>query len=145
MPGAPGDFHGRPTRRLENGHCWVEVLAEAGPRIVRFGLAGEESILAETPQASWDGGYGPFELLGGHRALVRARERRVQHPGHDGIAPVGDPDAGGPGVRLVGAIEAQIGLRKTIEVRLDPGSAAMSLRHILANVGTRRSSCRPGR
>jgi len=36
---------------------------------------------------------------------------------------------------LVGAVEAPTALRKTLEVRLDPESAALSVRHILTNEG----------
>lgn len=34
------DFHGHDTRRLSSDHLWVDVLATAGPRIVRLGVAG---------------------------------------------------------------------------------------------------------
>ena len=45
-----------------------------GPRVVRFGLCGGRNIFAETPTASWEGGHGTYELLGGHQILVRARD-----------------------------------------------------------------------
>jgi hypothetical protein len=135
-PGVAGDFHGRPTRRLENGRCWLEVLAEAGPRIVRFGLVGGESVLAETPEIVWDGAFGRFELLGGHRVWFAPERPECSIPDSTGLRLEGLDDVPhGLGVRLIGAVQEQIGLRKTIELRLAPDSAAVEVRHILANVG----------
>jgi hypothetical protein len=137
LPGTVGDFHGRPTRRLDNGRCWIEVLAEAGPRIVRFGLAGEESILAETPESGWDGGYGRFELLGGHRVWFAPEKNECSIPDSTGLSLEAPDDASpGLGVKLVGATQEQIGLRKTMEVRLAPDAAALDIRHVLTNVGS---------
>jgi hypothetical protein len=136
VPGTVGEFHGRPTRRLENESCWIEVLAEAGPRIVRFGLTGGESILAETPQASWDGGFGQFELFGGHRVWFAPERAECSIPDSAGLRLEGLDDApAGLGLRLIGAAQEQVGLRKTIEIRLARDAAAVDLRHILANTG----------
>jgi hypothetical protein len=44
---------------------------------------------------------------------------------------------------LVGAIEAPTGLRKTVEVRLDPESAAVSVRHDPRNMGSRTLEVSP--
>ena len=44
------DFHGLPTRSLENNHLRVDYLLEAGPRLVRLILAGSSAnLLAEVP------------------------------------------------------------------------------------------------
>jgi hypothetical protein len=137
LPGAPGDYYGRKTRRLENGHCWIDVLAEGGPRIVGFGLSGDENVFAETPDVSWDNGYGLFELLGGHRLWFAPETSECSVPDSTGLTLAPIPDAAGPALRLVGAPEAPTGLRKAIEVRLDPESAAVSVRHELRNVGSR--------
>jgi hypothetical protein len=136
LPGTSGDFHGRPTRRLDNGRCWLEVLAEAGPRIVRFGLAGGESILAETPEIGWETTFGRFELMGGHRVWFAPERAECSIPDSAGLTLGPLPDAAfGLGLRLIGQVQEQIGLRKTIEVRLAPEGAAVDLRHVLSNVG----------
>ena len=143
LPGVPGDYHGRRTRRLESAQCWVEVLAEGGPRIVGFGLRGEPNLLAETPQISWDAGHGLYELLGGHRLWFAPESPDCSVPDSTGLTLSSIPDAGGPAVRLVGAVQGPTGLRKTIEVRLDLGSAAVSLRHTFANEGSRTFELSP--
>ena len=143
FPGAPGGYHGRPTRRLENGHCWIDVLAEGGPRIVGFGLPGEGNVLVEAPDVSWDNGYGKFELLGGHRLWCAPESPECSVPDSTGLTLAPIPDAGGPALRLAGATEAPTGLRKTVEVRLDPESAAVSVRHEIRNMGSRTFEVSP--
>jgi hypothetical protein len=136
LPGAAGDFHGRPTRRLENGHCWIEALAEAGPRIVRFGLAGRESILAETPDAVWDQGYGSFELFGGHRLWFAPEVPECSIPESSGVTLETLPDWPN-GLALVGPPLSPIGLRKRVEIRLTADAARVDLRHVIAFEGER--------
>ena len=59
---ATGDFHGRPTRRLTNGAITLEVLAEAGPRLVRLRREGSPAnLLAETPDLGWETALGRYE------------------------------------------------------------------------------------
>jgi len=143
LPGVPGDYYGRPTRRLENAHCWVEVLAQGGPRVVRFGLSGGENLFAETPSASWDGGHGTYELLGGHRFWFAPESDDCSVPDATGLTPSAIPGSTSPALRLIGAVEAPTGLRKTVEVRLDPDSSAMSIHHVLTNEGSRTLEIAP--
>ena len=143
LPGAPGEYHGHPTRRLENGHCWIEVLADGGPRIVGFGLAGEGNVLIESPDVSWDNGYGRFELFGGHRLWFAPETPECSVPDSTGLTLAPILDAGGLALRLAGATEAPTGLRKTVEVRLDPDSAAVSVRNEIRNIGSQTFEVSP--
>ena len=53
-----GDFYGEETLVLENEHLLVEVLATAGPRIVRLQLAGSgENLFGEVADAGWEKFY----------------------------------------------------------------------------------------
>jgi hypothetical protein len=131
LPGIAGDRHGRATRRLENSHCWIEFLATGGPRIVGFGLAGAPNLLAETPDVSWDSGHGNFELVGGHRLWFAPETPECSVPDSSGLELSGIEG----GIRLIGAFQAPTGLRKSIDIRLDPDSAAVSLRHVIRNEG----------
>ena len=132
----PGDYFGRPTLRLEGAHCWIEVLAIGGPRIVGFGLPGDGNVLGETPQARWDGPHGAYDLLGGHRLWFAPETPDCSVPDATGLTLTPVPGAAGPAVRLVGAFEAPTGMRRTMEVRLDVESAAVSVRHIVSNEGS---------
>jgi len=138
-PGTASNYHGRETRKLENGHCWVEVLALGGPRIVGFGLAGEGNVLAETPESAWDAGYGIFELLGGHRLWFAPESAECSFPDASGATLTSLPEVEDSlvGVRMVGAFEPPTGLRREMKVRLGIGSPTVSVRHIIRNEGKR--------
>jgi hypothetical protein len=139
LPGFAGELHGRPTRRIETAHCWLEFLSEGGPRIVGFGLAGRRNLLAETPDAKWDSEYGMFELVGGHRLWFAPESPECSFPDSTGleIAPLEG------GVRLTGAVQTPTGLRKTIEVTLAADAAAVHLHHVIRNDGGRTLDLAP--
>ncbi len=127
------DYYGLPTRALDSGLLRLEYLAEAGPRLVRLCLAGsEENLLAETPDLAWDTPFGRYTLYGGHR-LWHAPEAfpRSCIPDDQGLEVEELPD----GVRLTRPAEPGTGIRKTLEVRLHPQRAALSLHHDLQNDG----------
>jgi hypothetical protein len=128
-----GDYHGRPTRRLDTAHLWVEALATAGPRIVRLGRAGsDENLLAETPGDGWDTPFGRYELFGGHRLWYAPEDpERGAVPDVDGLMFADGPET----LRLTGRVEAPTGLVRTIAIEVLPGGAALSVCHELCNAG----------
>jgi hypothetical protein len=130
--GAGSDYHGHPTRRLANDHLWVDVLAKAGPRIIRLGLAGSSrNLLAETPDLGWETPHGRYELLGGHRLWFAPEDPdRVAVPDGHGLTLDIEPG----GLRLTGAAEAPTGLVRSMTLALSPNAAAFELRHELRNV-----------
>jgi hypothetical protein len=130
-----GDYHGRPTRRLETANLWVEALATAGPRIVRLGRAGsDENLLAETPDDGWETPFGRYELFGGHRLWYAPEDpERGAVPDVEGLVLEDGPDS----LRLTGAVEAPTGLVRTIAIDVVPGAAALSVCHELCNAGQR--------
>lgn len=129
------DYHGRATRRLANGHLWVEALATGGPRIVRLGLSGSSiNVLAETPDEGWETLHGRYELFGGHRLWFAPKDPdRVAIPDGSGLV----VEADGDGIRLVGLAETPTGLVRSMTLRLDPDRAALEIGHTLENVGDR--------
>ncbi len=132
-PPLSGIYHGRPTRRLESAHLWLEALTQAGPRIVRLGLAGSaKNLLAETPDVSWDTPLGRYELLGGHRLWFAPEDPDlVAVPDSHGLVLTDE----GTGIRLTGVPEPSTGLRRSISVHLDPDRPAVQVEHELLNVG----------
>jgi hypothetical protein len=131
--GATGDYHGQPTRRIANEHVWLEVLSAAGPRIIRLGLAGsDDNVLAETPDAGWQTPHGRYELFGGHRLWFAPEDPNlVAVPDSRGLALTSSEN----GVQLTGQADPATGLVRSIAIELDPTSAAVELRHKLANTG----------
>jgi hypothetical protein len=135
------DFHGHPTRRLENDTVWLEVLATAGPRIVRLGLAGSAAnLLAETPTDGWDTPHGRYELYGGHRLWFAPEDPdRVAVPDGYGLVVNAEAD----GLRLTGLAEAPTGLVRSMTIRLDPAHAGVEVSHAIENVGDRSIELAP--
>jgi hypothetical protein len=129
------DFHGRAAVRLGNGRLWVDVLATAGPRIVRFGLAGSDrNLLAETPDLGWETPHGRYELLGGHRLWFAPEDPDlVAVPDGGGLLVTDAPD----GIGLQGAPEAPTGLVRSIRLVLALDTTCLELHHELRNVGGR--------
>lgn len=140
LPGIPGTLHGRPTRRLETAHCWVEFLTGGGPRILGFGLSGGPNILAETPDKTWDSGYGTFELIGGHRLWFAPESPECSVPDSTTGLEVSPIDGG---VRLAGAIQEPTGLRKSMDVVLAADAAGLHIRHVIRNEGSRALDLAP--
>ncbi len=134
-PPVTGDFHGRPTRRMTNGAVAIEVLAQAGPRIVRLGRHGSpDNLLAETPDLGWDTALGRYELLGGHRLWFAPEvPDRVAVPDSEGLT----LEALGDGLRLTGTREPVTGCVRSIEVRLHPSLPSLTLLHRVENRGSR--------
>ncbi|HEX2756120.1 MAG TPA: hypothetical protein VHM48_11685 [Candidatus Limnocylindrales bacterium] len=126
-------YHGHATRRLINAHVWVDVLATAGPRIVRLGLAGSaQNLLAETPDAGWETTNGRYELLGGHRLWFAPEDpERVAVPDGRGLEIELAPN----GIRLTGLAEQPTGLVRSMVLRLAPDRAGLQVCHELRNVG----------
>jgi hypothetical protein len=143
--GRPGSYHGRPSLRLDNGHCWLDFLSEGGPRIVGFGLPNGENILAETPEVGWESAYGFYELVGGHRLWMAPEAPRCSSPDISGLSLAAAPAIEGwpSGVRLVGASDISIGLRREIEVRLGHDSGSVHLRHLIFNEGSEATELSP--
>ena len=137
----PGDFHGRPTMRIGNGAIQVEVLAEAGPRIVGLRRDGSPAnLLAETPDLGWETAFGRYELLGGHRLWFAPEDaEQAAMPDSDGlvIEPLVD------GLRLMGAVEPATGCVRSIEVRLDRALSSLTVLHRVHNGGPRSLELAP--
>jgi hypothetical protein len=127
-----GDFHGHPTRRITSDQLWVDVLATAGPRIVRLGLTGSpRNLLAETPDVGWETPFGRYELFGGHRLWFAPEDPdRVAVPDGAGLLLIAEAD----GIRLTGLAERPSGLVRSMTLSLARGRASMSLRHELRNI-----------
>lgn len=127
-----GDFYGHATRRITSDDLWVDVLATAGPRIVRLGLTGSSrNLLAETPDAGWETPLGRYELFGGHRLWFAPEDPdRVAVPDGDGLVLDSVPD----GLRLTGQAERATGLVRSMTLRLARGCPTLEVCHELRNV-----------
>jgi hypothetical protein len=126
------DFHGYPVRRLSSKLLELDCLATAGPRIVRLKYKGSDNLFAEVPDISIATAYGDYHYLGGHR-LWHAPESmpRSYIPDGEGLVASDLPD----GLVLDGRVEPATGIRKRIEIHVDPEEPRVTLTHTLVNEG----------
>jgi len=127
------DYYGLSTGRLENDHLYLDYLTAAGPRIVRLvPKANGQNLLAEVPDVTLSSPHGRYSLRGGHR-LWYAPETAARTYIPDDEPPAVELLDGG--VRLQQPVEAYTGIRKIMEVRLDPAQPRVAVRHVLRNDG----------
>ena len=126
-----GDFHGEPTRTLENQFVQLEYLANSA-RIVRFSLKGKDNLFADLGLTPIQTPYGNFYFRGGHR-LWHAPEAmpRTYIPDNEG----GDVNEIPNGVRIDMPVEPWTNMAKSMEIRLNPDQPQVILRHELRNAG----------
>lgn len=138
-----GDFYGLPTYVLENEHLRLELLQQAGPRIVRLIPAGDRStnggpnLLAELPDVQLPSPHGPYTLYGGHR-LWHAPENpaRTYVPDDEGVTVHATPRS----ARMHLPADRHSHIAKTMEVELldesgSHGEFGVRVRHTLRNEG----------
>lgn len=127
-----GDFHGEETLVLESEHLQLEVLAAAGPRIVRLQLTGsDENLLGDVADIGWDTPWGEYHLRGGHRLWFAPENPPLTSAPDEGELLV---DERARGVHLE-RLEPQSGLRKSIEIELASGGAGVTVAHRIQNEG----------
>ncbi|HEY7170246.1 MAG TPA: hypothetical protein VH417_05325 [Vicinamibacterales bacterium] len=115
---------------LTNGIVDLDVAAEFGPRIVRYGFCGDANLLADVPHLSTPTPWGDWTPRGGHRLWV-APENMPGSYAPD-AAPVAIDDAG-PLAVVVRQDTDCSGVQKTIAVRLAADASTVFLDHTIAN------------
>ena len=128
---AASDFHGTPTRILENQFVRLEYLPSA-PRIVRLNLAGGSNLFADLGNEALTTAYGDFYFRGGHR-LWHSPESMPRSYMPD-IAGVTVTDIPG-GVRIDQPEEPWTHIAKSIEIRLNSERPQVIVQHELRNEG----------
>lgn len=126
-----GDFHGEPTRLLENRFMQLECLANSA-RIVRFAPAGKANLFVDLGLHPLQTRYGNFYFRGGHR-LWHSPEAmpRTYLPDNDG-ATLREIENG---IRIDQPAEPWTHIAKSVEIRLDPEQPRVVLQHELRNEG----------
>jgi hypothetical protein len=124
------DFNGLATGVLENERIRLEYLTSSGPRIVWFSATGGANLFAELPGFNVQTSLGPFNFHGGHR-LWRSPEIMPDTycPDDEGLVVEKMQD----GVKLIQ--RTQVGIDKSVEIRLSPDLPAVTLTHRISNSG----------
>ena len=128
-----GDFHGRETIILANEYFQLECLADAGPRIVRFTPAWlGENIFAEVQEFGTTSTSGEFYYFGGHRLWTAPESfARTYIPDDSGLTAKKTIN----GLKLVGRLEPDTNLRKSLSIQLSPNRPFVMIKHKIENLG----------
>lgn len=127
------DFYGLPTTCLENDFLQLEMLSQAGPRIVRLRQKDSaENLLAETPDITLPSSHGPYRLYGGHRLWHAPEDRtRTYYPDDQGV----DLEISAGFARVTGPVEPPTGIQKSMDIHLEVDRPALTITHRLTNHG----------
>lgn len=130
--GSMGDYFGKPTRTISNDLLEIDCLESAGPRIVSLRYRGSANLLAQVPDQTRDTPWGVYHFIGGHRLWHSPEDMpRTYVPDNDGCTCSQIAD----GLLLEGRLEEGSGIRKRIEIRIDPTQPRVRLMHTLSNEG----------
>jgi hypothetical protein len=116
-------------QRLSNGVVELVLTTDVGPRIIRFGFAGEENEFYQDELTLGKTGGDDWRAYGGHR-LWHAPEAMPRTYWGDNWPIRFEPLPGL--VRLIQPVEPTTGIEKEIDVRLDAG-AHVEVTHRLRN------------
>jgi hypothetical protein len=113
---------------VELGPYSLTLTESFGPRVLRFGLTGQESVFGEHPGAAVETGYGTWRPLGGHRLWVAPEAKPTSYaPDDKPIELEEDDDA----IELIAPTDAA-GFRKQMSI-LCTDSEVLTLRHTVTN------------
>jgi hypothetical protein len=125
------EYRGWPNcHRLANGQVELIATGDVGPRVIRFGFIGEESVFGEIEGEIGKVGGDVWRLYGGHRLWHSPEAKpRSYHPDNSPI----DVREQGRGLTLTQDTESTTGIQKTIEVTLDADRDYAAVTHRLRN------------
>jgi hypothetical protein len=118
--------------RLSNGMIEVIVLADVGPRVIHYGLCGEENVFFESPSEAGRTGGRDFRLYGGHRLWAWPEVARTYFPDNQPVAVNEEEDFvrftapiedGAPGTRL----------QKQFDISMNANSTHVRVTHTITN------------
>lgn len=130
------DYRGWPkSYSLSNGSVELVVLADVGPRVVRYALEGGENQFHEfDDQAGLVGGH-DFRLYGGHRLWVWPEVERTYFPDNRPV----DVKVSVAGATFTAPIEANppgTSLQRSMVIELDEQGSRVHLVHSISNHST---------
>ncbi len=127
------EYLGQPNcYRLSNGTVEAIVTTDIGPRIIRYGFAGEDNMLAELPEAVVETELGDWKPWGGHR-LWTAPEAMPRSYSPDN-EPIDFEELGERAIRLLQPTEPKTGVKKQMAVSLDPNGTRLIVHHKITNM-----------
>jgi hypothetical protein len=118
--------------QITNGIADLVVTTDVGPRIIRYGFAGQENELGEIESTKGLTGGKEWRIYGGHRLWHSPEdESRTYEPDNFPVDWVEITN----GIRTVQSVERGTGIKKEMEIHLSPESSRVKVLHRLTNSG----------
>ncbi|MHB8304186.1 MAG: hypothetical protein ACYDC6_15450 [Acidobacteriaceae bacterium] len=115
---------------IENGDVELIVTTDVGPRILRYGLPGQQNMLGEFPKLATPSPLGEWKPYGGHRLWAGPESMDTSYAPDN--VPVHYEAVGDFEVRLQAPVDAS-GLRKEMTVRLAAQGTSVEIEHAITN------------
>lgn len=126
---------------LQNRFLRLEFLAQAGPRISALIPASTtQNLLARLDGYHWEGPYGPYSMLGGHRLWAAPEIPDVTYFPETSGAQVEFIEGG---IRLSREDHGKVHYERSIEVRLEADAPRLNLVHTLRNLSSQPLNVAP--
>ena len=136
-------WHGwKNVYRFWNRAVQLLVLADVGPRVIKYGFEGDDNVLCEVDSDSGFSGGNDFRLYGGHRLWVSPEVERTYFPDNCAVQTERD----GSRVRFTAPVENVVpgtNLQKELEVELEDRGSRVHLRHRITNHDNRPTELAP--
>ncbi len=116
--------------RLSNKVVDLIVTTDVGPRVIRYGLVGQENEFKEYAETLGKTGGDEWQLYGGHR-LWHSPEAKPRSYFPDNF--LVKAESLSQGVRLIPPLETTTGIQKEIDITLSANDSHVTVRHRLRN------------
>lgn len=113
---------------LELGPYTLTLTEGFGPRILRFGFTGEQSVFGEHPGAEVETELGKWRPLGGHRLWVAPEAKPMSYAPDDHRVEIEEDD---DAIELIAPVDAA-GFRKQISILCTEGEV-LTVQHTITN------------
>ena len=119
--------------RISNGDAELIVTLDVGPRVLSYRLADGKNVFKEYAEQLGKAGESEWMIRGGHRLWAGPEDTTRTYALDNG--PVKSRELGLLHVRLTPAAEAQFGLQKEIDVKLEEVGSRVTVTHRITNIG----------
>jgi hypothetical protein len=126
--------------RISNGAAELIVTLDVGPRVISYRLAGGKNVFKNYPEMMGKTGEKDWQIRGGHRLWVGPEDLTRTYAPDNG--PVAYKELDGM-VRLTPAADAEYGIQKEMDVRVDPEGAGVTVVHRITNIGREATDLAP--
>ncbi len=127
--------------RLSNGEVELTVTLDVGPRVICYRLPGGFNVMKNYDAMMGGTGEAEWQIRGGHRFWLAPEDlTRTYYPDN---RPVSWERLGEHAVRLTPPPEAEYGVQKVMELRLDARGTRVGVTLRVTNVGTSPTELAP--